>query len=315
MRLRDHGWSCGPRSSWVGIFMIAATALALFATPSPAAISVASYATGRDSAERCDPRRSGFKGTATQFVAMEKSNPTKFRGCYFEVSFDEIISAVSMKVLYSVLAATRDTSVSLNLNSDGGDVGAALHFAARIRGDKLDNVWFIISDHDHCYSSCVLLLASGFMRTVYGEVGIHRPYFTEQGANDMGYDSLKQAYDATLVKVKEFFNSVNINEKLATDMWFVPSSKVKILTAAELEEYGLSSTDAVLKEQENADLRRTCGDGAPTAQEDFFARALPQCVDQATHVLDTKCINENWGNHPFCRCFAEANPTEGIMCK
>ena len=84
----------GPRRSSVGIFMIAATALALFATPSPAAISVASYATGRDSAEQCDPLRSGFKGTATQFVTIEKANPAKFRGCDFTVSFDEIISVV-----------------------------------------------------------------------------------------------------------------------------------------------------------------------------------------------------------------------------
>jgi hypothetical protein len=289
--------------------------LALFATPSRAAISVASYSAGRDFAERCDPLRLGFKGTATQFVAIEKSNPAKFRGCDFEVSFDENISVVSMKVLYLVLSATRYKTISLNLNSDGGDVVAALDFAAKIRRDKLYNVWFFVGDHDHCYSSCVLVLASGFVRNVYGEVGIHRPYFTEQGVNDMGYDSLKQAYDATLIKVKEFLNSVNINEKLATDMWFVPSNKVKILTAAELAEYGLSATDAVLKEQENADLRRTCGDVAPAAQEDFLAHVVPQCVDPATNILDTKCINEKGRDHPFCKCFAEANPTEGIMCK
>jgi hypothetical protein len=257
----------------------------------------------------------GFKGTARQFVAIVKSNPAKFRGCEFEVSFDEIISVASMEQLYSVLSAARDTTISLELNSDGGDVNAALDFAAKFRRSKLDRVWFFVPERGHCYSSCVLLLASGFMRGVYGEVGIHRPYFTEHGANAMGYESLKEAYDATLIQVKNFLNSVNINDKLATDMWFIPSNKVKILTSAELAEYGLSAADAVLKEQENADLRRSCGDAAPAAQEDFLARVFGPCVDPTTNIADSKCINARGSDHPFCKCFAEANPTEGIVCK
>jgi hypothetical protein len=140
-----------------------------------------------------------------------------------------------------------------------------------------------------------------------GKVGIHRPYFTEKAIYDAGYKSLQQAYDGLLPQVKKFLDSVNISDRLAADMWLVPSDKLRVLTDTELEQYGLSADDAVFQELGNSNLRAVCGNDAPANYNDWLLHAFFPCqVRFATYDMD--CVRAKTRSHPYCHCYARSDP-------
>ena len=61
-----------------------------------------------------------------------------------------------------------------------------------------------VTADSYCNSSCVFVLAGG-MKVLNGNVGIHRPYFTEQKARSMGYVDVKHAYDSIYEQLVAFF--------------------------------------------------------------------------------------------------------------
>jgi hypothetical protein len=75
--------------------------------------------------------------------------------------------------------SNKDVQVMVRLNSDGGDVHEAIAIGLKARAMKM---WVIVLGRARCVSACVLILAGGVDRTVYGRVGIHRPYLETDSA-------------------------------------------------------------------------------------------------------------------------------------
>jgi hypothetical protein len=237
-------------------------------------------------------------------VAGDKSKHLGFCGPVV-ITFNGNIDAESMTTLRRLVLLTVDRPNIFGwvmLNSNGGDLQESLSFARLLRERNLRDVVVEVPQGSHCYSSCVFLVAGGFRRGIYGEIGIHRPYFTEKAVHEEGYKSLQEAYDSVFAQLKTFFASVNISDRLLSDMWLVTSDRLRILTDAELEQYGLSSDDVVMTELENSRLRDVCGAAAPAARDDFYKNVLNRCLS-ANGVLDSTCLNTRGHNHPYCRCY------------
>jgi hypothetical protein len=63
-----------------------------------------------------------------------------------------------------------------------------------------------VLDASQCCSACVLVLAGAVERTVFGTIGIHRPYSTYVGKRD--YQSTEKEYRKIEVAVKQQFPQV-----------------------------------------------------------------------------------------------------------
>lgn len=95
--------------------------------------------------------------------------------------------------------------VSVNLNSTGGDVDAAMAIGRVFRSMKSGTT---IGMNQECSSACVLLLASGVTRLVAlgltgddrGLVGIHRLFLMSTSEND--YESVQRKYKLMESKVR-----------------------------------------------------------------------------------------------------------------
>jgi hypothetical protein len=248
-----------------------------------------------------------YKMSAATFLSIveDKSKRVGFCGPIV-IAFDGNIDAESMATLRRlvVLTVERPNIIGgwVDINSNGGDLREALSFARLLRDRNIRYVTMEVPQESHCYSSCVFLLAGGFRREIYGEIGIHRPYFTDKTVHEQGYTSLQDAYDSVFAQLKSFFAHVNISDRLVSDMWLVTSDRLRILTVAELEQYGLSSDDTVMTELDNSKLRDVCGESAPAARDDFYKNVFNRCLSENS-VLDKGCLNKRGHNHPYCRCY------------
>lgn len=108
----------------------------------------------------------------------------------------------------------------------------------------------VIPRGSKCYSACVFVLSGAVKRDVYGEVGIHRPYSTYVGTRD--YESTQNEYRRTETAVRAYLREMNLPGQLFEAMVLVPPEKIRILSDKELEAFGLSGTDPVEQDTEDA---------------------------------------------------------------
>jgi len=142
------------------------------------------------------------------------------------------------------------------LSSDGGDLHAAMQMGRMLRAHEFDAV---IPDGHTCMSACVFLLAAAVDKSVYGSVGIHRPYFVS-GTPEGIAGEIRDLKDLSAA----FLREMNIPERLAEDMFSVDPGKIRMLTDRELEDYRLSSKDFVAQE---SDIHRKMDDLSMSRQE------------------------------------------------
>lgn len=148
---------------------------------------------------------------------------------------------------------------SIILDSEGGSVLAALEIAKEMRASAWIRDSSLTATADVCYSACVLILAASYSRIVGGDVGIHRPYFLGEEYRDWGYEDLQDAYEALYTELARSFSRWNLPMSLVDDMFSVPSSEIRVLTATELARYGLDREDLVKQELRLAEMRTICG--------------------------------------------------------
>jgi hypothetical protein len=134
------------------------------------------------------------------------------------------------------------------LNSTGGDIYAAMEIGKLIRKARAG---CMILEGARCYSACVFVLAGGVNRAAAGgTVGIHRPFSTYVGNRD--YQSTQKEYRRTETAIRTYFKEMNLPERLFEAMVLVPPEKIRILSYEELKAFGLSGTDPVEQETEDA---------------------------------------------------------------
>ena len=141
-----------------------------------------------------------------------------------------------------------EAPIRFRLNSTGGDIYAAIEIGKLIRKARAECE---IEIGGKCYSACVLVLSGAVVRWVLGgEVGIHRPYSKYVGNRD--YESTQNEYRRTETAVRAYLTEMNLPGQLFEAMVLVPPEKIRILSDKELEAFGLSGTDPVEQDTQDA---------------------------------------------------------------
>ena len=180
------------------------------------------------------------------------------------------------------------------LNSSGGDIYAAMEIVKLIRKARGECV---VPEGEKCYSACVFVLAGAVKRFVRGEVGIHRPYSTYVGKRD--YESTQNEYRRTETAVRAYLREMNLPGQLFEEMVVVPPEKIRILSDKELEAFGLSGTDPVEQDTEDATNASNYG----ISKTEYIRRKAS--VDRVCPSLDLFPTTDDqwnqWEDHIYCR--------------
>lgn len=139
------------------------------------------------------------------------------------------------------------TPLTFRLNSHGGDIQVAIAIGRQIRKMSAGT---LVAMTGRCYSACVFVFAAGIKRDMFGELGIHRPYSTQTG--ERAFDTVQQEHRTIATLAKVYLQEMNVLPALYDAMVAVPPSKIRILSDSELTAFGLSKTDPVYQEIEDA---------------------------------------------------------------
>lgn len=107
-----------------------------------------------------------------------------------------------------------------SLNSDGGDVLAAMRIGQLIR--KLEGRT-TVAVRAKCHSACALIFIAGVERTDFGEIGLHRPYL------DRDQELLEDHLPMLNAKVKAYVADMGIGDDFYETMMNTDSSRMAIL--------------------------------------------------------------------------------------
>ncbi|MDN0074027.1 hypothetical protein QU481_03880 [Crenobacter sp. SG2303] len=132
-------------------------------------------------------------------------------------------------------------SKMLIIDSPGGMVDAAMRIGTLVRSNRM---MVVVPINAKCLSSCVYVAAGGVLRWLYGDIGIHRPYFIT--AQSEGFDT---AMKRVIGESKAYFSRMNVSEQLANDMFATPPEEVHILGDRELKSYWLGEEDMAYTEE------------------------------------------------------------------
>lgn len=199
----------------------------------------------------------------------------------------------------TIVANPKDRKVlSLNrwvyLNSPGGDAYAAMDIGRLIRAGFMRTE---VKRGDTCVSACVFIFAAGVKRSLWGRLGIHRPYST-----DTGYKTLQDAdrqYKQMDAAVRAYFKEMNVSESLADDMLHIRSQDVKFLERQDADQYALNDDDPAYADTEASMGAETYG----VSKAEYFRRtkrAERECQHFLTDPTDPTDILS--GGKEFNEC-------------
>jgi ATP-dependent protease ClpP protease subunit len=162
----------------------------------------------------------------------------------------------------------------LDIDSTGGQVEDAIRAGDAI-GASGWTVW--VREGAACHSACVLILGAGDVRMISGQVGIHRIIRMSSTATTRA--ELNKELQAVYTRVKEYLERNGVAVAVADQMMAVPNRNLRLLTAVELQEYGLDGTNPAQDDLDRLKLMRRCGEDF-VRRRDGFARAFDrECKD------------------------------------
>ena len=173
----------------------------------------------------------------------------------------------------------------LDLDSSGGQVEDAIR-----AGDVIaESNWQIHVRPDAvCHSACVLILASGDDRRIAGAVGIHRIIRIQSAATSRA--ELSRELRDVHGQMEDYLERNGAAVAVADLMMTVPNRGLRLLTAVELDAFGLQGTNAAQDDLERIRLARKCGEDF-VRRKDAFARAFEQqCVGTETGRGSGQCL-------------------------
>ena len=156
----------------------------------------------------------------------------------------------------------------LDIDSSGGQVEDAIRAGDAI-GASGWTVW--VREGAACHSACVLILGAGDMRMISGQVGIHRIIRMSSTATTRA--ELNEELQAVYGRVKEYLERNGVAVAVADQMMAVPNRNLRLLTAAQLQEYGLDGSNPAQDDLDRLKLMRRCGEDF-VRRRDGFARAF-----------------------------------------
>ena len=155
-------------------------------------------------------------------------------------------------------------SLTLVLDSEGGDVAAAIEIGRVVR--RWSASFVVVAANAKCFSACVFVLAGGLSRTVHGTIGIHRPFGS--GTEAQSYDATQKKFRALEQAAKNYLHDMNVPASLYDEMMSVPPQKLRILTKAELDRFGIGQNDPAYQEMRDGEGARKYG----LDKEEYFRR-------------------------------------------
>jgi hypothetical protein len=194
----------------------------------------------------------------------------------------------------------------LDIDSTGGRIEDAMP-----AGDAIaESHWTIrVRDISICHSACVLVLAAGDEREIAGRIGIHRMIRVDSRADTRA--ELNQELREVYGEMKDYLERNGASVAVADLMMTVPNRSLRLLTETELQEYGLSGTNAVQDDLDRIRLTRKCGADF-VKRRDAYARAYDnECVLPGNARADAEAcglaLRARFG-FPDAQC-----PTEGPL--
>ncbi|RDZ26975.1 hypothetical protein [Lysobacter silvisoli] len=183
----------------------------------------------------------------------------------------------------------------LDLDSPGGHVEEAIR-----AGDAIaESHWTIwIRDDSVCHSACVLVLAAGDMRSITGKVGIHRLMRDRSSATSRA--ELSAELRAINGQVRDYLERNGVATAVADQMMTVANRDLRILSADELKEYGLTGPNAAQDDLDRIRLGRKCG-------EDFVRRR-----DAFRRDFDKQCMETGKSFQSMAECGLALRPRYGF---
>lgn len=150
--------------------------------------------------------------------------------------------AKKVAALFSEIKRTDDGHQirRLLIHSPGGLAGEAMEIGRLLRANGVE---VFIPRELSCISACVLILAGGATRTIYGQVGIDHPHFLRAAGSE---DDVTALLDETKKIMRNYFQSMGVAENLADAMFSLPNGIVHYLSQDELSQYKLNSFHKVI---------------------------------------------------------------------
>ncbi|MEG3192548.1 hypothetical protein [Lysobacter sp. D1-1-M9] len=169
----------------------------------------------------------------------------------------------------------------LDIDSSGGRVEPAMR-AGDLMGEDGWTVW--VREDSICHSSCVLVVAAGDMRLLAGDIGIHR--MIRIGSTATSRAELNEELRGVSAMIKRYLERHGTAVAVADLMMTVPNRKLRVLSADELDEFGLAGPNAAQDDLDRLRLARECGE-AFVQRKDALLRAFDrQCVQPSEEVGD-----------------------------
>ncbi|MFZ5655585.1 MAG: hypothetical protein ACOY37_00740 [Pseudomonadota bacterium] len=153
-----------------------------------------------------------------------------------------------------------------------GDALAAARWTLRVREDAV------------CHSACVLVLAAADMRDVDGKVGVHRLMRDRSSATSRA--ELNEELRQVNALVREYLERHGVALAVADLMMTVPNRRLRMLSAEELETFGLQGRNAAQDDLERIVARRRCGEGFVRRRDQFQRRFEETCAADGSRWED-----------------------------
>jgi len=127
-------------------------------------------------------------------------------------------------------ALHRDVVLHLDLDSEGGEIFAAMEIGRLLRDA---NASIAVERGAVCNSACVFVLMGATRRSVApgAHVGIHRP--------SLGDARREPDVDALADQIRWYAKQMDVSPMIASAMMAVPSDRMKYLSVAELDAFGI----------------------------------------------------------------------------
>jgi hypothetical protein len=244
----------------------------------------------------------------TFFAVVDALTPCQPQGVV-RLRYDGKINAGFTALVQRVAAVADRMEIPvriLDINSSGGHVEEAIR-----AGDSMaEQRWAIwVREGSYCHSSCVLILAGGDTRSIAGDVGIHRLFRDQSKATSRA--ELSAELKDVSGQVRDYLMRNGADVRIADLMMTVANRRLRLLSEAELHEYGLSGSNAVQDDLDRIRLTRRCGEDFARRRDSWLRAFENECLEpgKAFETLDQcgRALEPRFG-FPDAKCPSD-NPT------
>ena len=230
-----------------------------------------------------------------RFVGTEKMSALRMQGPIETGDLDRLIFELSQQ--QDPLAAKRffQERQILWVNSVGGSVEEALKIASFVRKSLIP-----VHVLGRCESACFLILAAAVERGFVGRnVGIHRPYFADEGSRSLSVEESRRRYAQMSARYYSMLEEFEVPRQITDKMRSMASSEIHYLSPLEEELMGMrqpwfeqhliarcgldkSREAAMFREIKNRSLDRNWE--IPADYQDYRSR-VNRCTEKLTYTV------------------------------